>query len=197
MKKTFIAIAVLSCLAFATAFSQTAVFTIAGTPTFTITPINDTSYYYTADFNVTIKAEGGDVVINTMSSVSPSFTPALFTLYRNGVSYDPPTVMVSYAAPSSGVTYEGSGFKISENNQVAVPVTYFFIPSAGASAYGVEFAKASWIANGEVHTVDLGGPSWSAGSVPSSVPEPSTYALWAGVAGIGIVLWTRSRAKTA
>lgn len=183
------------------AHAQTAVFQSLGTPTISKTSVDigggNAKWLFDATFNVGILARDGDVVLGLPSDAAPSFTTASFTIFVNGVENNPASTAsnfaVGYNMPSSGVVMlSNDSFKIAQNNQIVMPVTFMFWSEIDANVYGVRLDDAAWrTLGGSLMSTELGGIAWSTAGVPSSVPEPSAYAAVAGIVALGLAAYRR------
>ena len=103
-----------------------------------------------AEFNIRVRAVGGDITFGTQASTSPMVTFGIYqgsTLVATAVSSS-----TSLTIPSGAIT-SGVGtnsFKISENNEVTIPVTFLFEgrTTAGAllatGSYSVGIESINW-----------------------------------------------------
>lgn len=143
------------------------VFSLVGTPTMTRTTVssNDTSGVATstgsANFTVSVTAVGGDITFGTIGSTTTLFgdddnattSQTYLSLYKNGASQGAiasndaigTDAVVSYSAPSSGVTTGTGLFTLAKNNTVQIPVTVqFTIAGSSANQYAVQINGFRW-----------------------------------------------------
>ncbi len=128
--------------------------TLAGTPTITkgTTPEQNSQSTSTATalFNVKLKAIGNDVFFGPQNG-SSTFG---FKVFQGGVAADLSVASsTSWSTPSTGVVssgLSGSTFKLQENNEVTIPVTFIFEgrTTAGAfitnTSYAVGLDSVKW-----------------------------------------------------
>lgn len=129
--------------------------TLAGTPTITkgATPVQADQSTSTASalFNVNLKAIGNDVFFGAQAG-SSTFA---FKVYQAGVATDLQVASsTAWSTPSSGVVTSGvtgSAFKLQENNEVSIPVTFIFegrVLATGAfvtnTSYAVGLDSVKW-----------------------------------------------------
>lgn len=112
----------------------------------------------TATFNVKLRAVGSDMIFGTQAA-SSTFN---FAIYNGGTATTYAVASsTSFTIPTSGVITSGlatgQAFKLAENNEVTVPVTFIFqdrnasgvqnISTLGAYAVGLQ--SVNWAAEGE------------------------------------------------
>jgi hypothetical protein len=165
----------------------------------------EVSVYY-ATFNIMLFNHETDVLFGTSYSTRPAFSWRSITLYKNGVEYpfsdydtsvfDPITL---YSVPSSGVVTAGvpaDTFMLSTNNAIVLPVTVqFIVSSTTLDAFGLKLNEIAWTANNIDFVTAVTGEYVTAGSVPSSIPEPWACAAIFGVIVLGFAAWRRFTAS--
>ena len=119
-----------------------------------------------ATFNVKIKALGGDLLLGTVASCTPTFASSTtsFKVYRNG-SHDTSigsfATSTSYSIPSICVSEGTESCKLSEGTEVSFPVTFNILgrqgpgkagdaaigtPLSVISSYSVQMEGVQWVA---------------------------------------------------
>jgi len=158
-------------------------FSLVGTPSITKYASASTQYGATttvrAQFNVSILARGDDY----------SFTQAgsfVFSIHKNGVKTPIEGTLSSFTVPSAGVVTSGLpggvAFKLTEGNQVTVPVYHIFaFPRDGGSVYQVELERVNYTgSDGKMGATILASSTpntvWKTSSVVSSVESHSALA---------------------
>ena len=109
-----------------------------------------------ATFNVKIKAVGGDITFGTVASATPAFGSST-TYFKTYLNSSATTLLVAsstdYSQPSSRVVSVGTNsFKLQENNEVTIPVSFLIegrttagaLLTTGSYAIGLEAIKWSY-----------------------------------------------------
>ena len=119
-----------------------------------------------ATFNVKIKALGGDLLLATVASGTPTFASSTtsFKVYRNG-TYDSTVgsyaTSSSYSIPGTCVSEGTESCKLSEGAEITIPVTFNILGRLGPgkagdaaigtpltviSSYSVQMEGVQWVA---------------------------------------------------
>jgi peptidoglycan hydrolase-like protein with peptidoglycan-binding domain len=131
-----------------------------------------------ADFNIRVKAVGGDVIFGTQASTTPM---VVFGIYKGSALQSYATLPVasstSLTIPSGAIT-SGIGtnsFKITENNEVTIPVSFLFegrttdgaLVPVGSYSVGIEAIQ--WTTNNgatiQTSTFMAGEPEWRTSTI--------------------------------
>jgi hypothetical protein len=131
------------------------------------------------------------------------------TLHANGSNNQPGTVLATLAGPS---TYAGTQPTFTASEVLLDPSTTYWVTwgFTGTGDYQMSVAGAPeglWVVGDRYVGSSDNGASWFvsspgnyyaisiSGSAVSAIPEPSTYAVLAGLGALGLALWRRRKTR--